>query len=656
MPARDDNDTISSFGEEVDLRPAGADEPPPAAAAPATPAAPELVPDPPSLSSSAHAPGSARTADATPEPEPGPTPGPQAPPPPAPEPDRAPDPVVALPYEPRAIQTRARSRAARSWRIVATLLPFVIAFLRDRRRWIFFGARRRPTPEQHLRRARRLVDAIAALGPTFIKLAQVFGARADIIPEPYLSEVARLQDAVAPLPAEAIEAVLAEELGRPAREVFDAFDREPVAAASLGQVHRAHVDGRDVAVKVLRPGVERLVALDMDISFRILWVLNVLFPNHHVRALTSVVREFERRITEELDLRREAENTELFRAHFAADPRVRAPEVLPRFTRRRVLVTEYVHGTKVDRLHERFATGELSLPKLMETLSEAYLRMMMVDGTLHADPHPGNILVDEAGAVVFLDFGMVVRIERATRERLFRLSLAAARDDIDAIIGQMYALGMIDPEVSRAEIRDAAVQILSIVQRARELGQRRVQEMVAQILDAFYTWPLILPEELVYFLRASALLEGIGFRYDPAFNGLESVRPVITRMRGDLLRGMAPDPGDAAKSFLDEAQQTLLDLHDVVRRAGREELRVRAHPRDMLHLERTLGLLVRRLLLGLFAAVMALVSTLVFVATGSWAVLVAGNAVALVVFFLVLVIPKHLLENPLRHARGLRDR
>ena len=577
-------------------------------------------------------------------------------PPPPTGPPPGPDPVVALPYEPRAVQTRAGSRAARTLRIIATLLPFVMAFLRDRRRWVLFGGRRRPTPEQHRQRARKLVDAIAALGPTFIKLAQVFGSRADIIPEPYLSEVARLQDAVAPLPAEAIDAVIVQELGRPAAEAFDDFDRVPVAAASLGQVHRARVDGREVAVKVLRPGVERLVALDMDISFRILWVLNVLFPNHHVRALTTVVREFERRITEELDLRREAENTELFRAHFAADARIRAPEVVARFTRRRVLVTEYVHGTKVDRLHERFASGELSLPGLMETLTEAYLRMMLVDGTLHADPHPGNILVDEAGAVVFLDFGMVVRIERATRERLFRLSMAAARDDVDGAIGQMYELGMIDPEVSRAEIRDAAVQILSVVQRARELGQRRVQETVAQILDAFYTWPLILPEELVYFLRATALLEGIGFRYDPAFNGLESIKPVVERMRGELLRGMARDPGDVARSLVDEGRETLFALRDVVQRAGREELRVRAHPRDMMHLERTLGLLVRRLLLGLFAAVMGIVSTLVFVATGSWAVLFAGNAAALLVFFVVLFIPKHLLENPLRHARGLRER
>ncbi|MDB4951010.1 MAG: hypothetical protein JWM27_3659 [Gemmatimonadetes bacterium] len=552
--------------------------------------------------------------------------------------------------------TGTAGRTRRFWRIVFTLTPFVVAFLRDRRRWIVFGAPRELPAAVHARRARRLVDAVAGLGPTFIKLAQVFGARADILPEPYLSEVARLQDAVAPLPVEAIEAVILAEFGRPAAQVFEAFDRAPLAAASLGQVHRARAEGRDVAVKVIRPGVEELVAVDLDVSFRILWYLNVLFPNHHVRALTTVVREFEKHIREELDLRLEARSTEWFRAHFSGDARVRAPEVLGAFTRRRVLVTEFVHGTKVDRLHERFARGELSFPALMDTLVEAYLRMMLVDGTLHADPHAGNILVEADGTVVFLDFGMVVRIERATRERIFRLALAAARDDVEGIIAGMYELGMIDPDVSRSEIRDAAGQILTIVQRARDYSQRQIQEMVAEILDAFYTWPLMLPEELVYFFRASALLEGIGFRYDPGFVGMEAVKPVVERMRGELLRGMARDPQDVARGLLDEAQQTLRALHDVVRRAEREELRVRAHPRDLAHVERSFGLMVRRLLLGLFAAVVSLVSTLVFTATRSWPVLAVGNAAALFVFCIVLFIPKHLLENPLHRARNLRGR
>src|SRR5690606_12487640 len=177
-----------------------------------------------------------------------------------------------------------------------------------------------------------------------------------------------------------------------------------------------------------------------------------------------------------------------------------------------------------------------------------------------------------------------------------------------------------------------------------------------EILDTFYTWPLILPEELVYFFRAAALLEGIGYRYDPHFNGMEAVKPVITRMRGELLQATTKEPRELARGVVTEVEQSLRAVHDLVRRAAREELRLRAHPRDVLHAERVADLLVRRLLLGIFAAVMAVVSTLVFVATRSWIVLVAGNLAALFLFLIVLVIPKHLLENPLRHTRGLTRR
>jgi predicted unusual protein kinase regulating ubiquinone biosynthesis (AarF/ABC1/UbiB family) len=547
------------------------------------------------------------------------------------------------------------TRWRRSTAILGRLLPFVLAFLRDRRRWILFGRPARRTRAQHVRRADRLTAAIAALGPTFIKLAQILSARADIIAEPYLSAIGRLQDRVPPVPYPDIAAVFEAEAGRPPDAIFATFAREPVAAASLGQVHRARLGERDVAVKILRPEVERLVAIDLDISFRILYLLNILFPNHHVRALTNVFREFSVRVREEMDFREEARHMERFRERFAADRRVRAPDVLRELTYRRVLVMEWVDGDKIDRLGPRFEAGALDAGRVMETLIETYLRMTLIDGVLHADPHPGNILVQADGTIVFLDWGMVVQLSRPTRESILRIALAAGRDDLDGMINGMYALGMIDPGIGRSEIREAAVEILAIVERARNVGLRRVQELVQEIMDTFYTWPLMLPRELVYFFRAAALLEGIGLRYDPGFNGLAAARPVIRRMRGELLQANVRQPAEIARGLMDEVRSSIVALRDIVGRAEREEYRVRVHPRDVNQFERFMLLQVRRILLSVFALTTALIAAITFLALRSWWLLAGGLFVALLMFLVTLVLPTHLLENPLRHARGLRE-
>ncbi|TVP50187.1 MAG: AarF/ABC1/UbiB kinase family protein [Gemmatimonadales bacterium] len=547
-------------------------------------------------------------------------------------------------------------RIFRGLRILGIFLPFVWAFLRDRRRFILLGSAARRSDTHHQKRADALTARIASLGPTFIKLAQIFSARADLFPEPYLSSIGTLQDQVPPISAEAARAVIETELGRPLGEVFQDFDDAPLAAASLGQVHRARYRGQDVVLKVLRPGVEEMVALDLDLSFRILFWLNVLFPNHHVQGITNVVREFSVRVREEMDFRSEARNMDRFRKSFRGTSGVRVPHVHDEVSGRRILVMEYMRGTKVDRLHDRFASGELRFDDIIERLASLYLRMMLMDGFLHADPHPGNLLVDERGNIVVLDWGMALEVPRPAREAILSVALAVEREDLDGMISGMYRLGMISPEVARGEIREGALEIMRIMEKARTSSRDRMQEIMEEVWDAFYTWPLLLPQELVYFLRAAVLLEGIGFRYDAAFNGLHMIRRVVARHRAELLKETSREPMNLAKDLMLEGVQSLRSVRDLLARLEREEFRVRVHPRDAQAQERFLHLQARRLLLSVFATATALISSVLFIAIRNVWLLLAGLLVALVLFLLTLLIPTHLLENPLRHARGVRPR
>lgn len=540
--------------------------------------------------------------------------------------------------------------------VFGRLLPFVVAFLLDRRRFIIFGRRRRISAERHARRAERLTRTLAELGPTFIKLAQVFGARADILPEPYLSAVATLSDQVPPLAPGVAEEVVRAELGADVATLFESFTPTPLAAASLGQVHRAVYQGRPVVVKILRPGVEELVRQDLDVSFRILFLLNLLFPNHHTRAITAIVSEFSKRIADELDFREEARNAELLQRNFAGDPRIVVPEVIVPLTRRRVLVLEYVAGTRIDRLHERIARGDVKLEVLVATVVDAYIKMMLEDGVFHADPHPGNLLVDPEGRLVLLDFGMVLQVERETRARLIRTVIAAARQDADGVINGFYELGILDPDVDRGTVRDAARQLLAVADRA-DMSPRQLQRIVEDVLRTFYDWPLMLPSNLVYFGRAAVLVEGIGLRYDPNFNALAAARPVVTRAAARIALGAGDhDPRTMLADWGQEASAALRTLRDLLRRVDRDELRVRWHPRDALELQRFLAQQVRRALLALFAFTIAMITSVIYLATRRLELLVLGLLLAFGMFLVVFVMPSHLFQNPLRFRMRWPDR
>lgn len=430
----------------------------------------------------------------------------------------------------------------RLWLILWRLVPLVLSFLRDQRRWLWFGAPALRTAAFHQRRADVIVRDLAALGPTFVKLAQIFASRADLIPEPYLHALGTLTDRVPPVPWADIERTLTTAWGTAPDRVVQELARTPIAAGSLGQVYRARYEGRDVVVKVLRPGVEGIVDRDIRLSRAIVDAVYARWPHVHVMGFRVVLDEFDRHVREEMDFEREAMQCLRMRERFADEPRLRIPGVETALTRREVLVLEFLEGTRIDRLDERIARGEVHPLVLAETLIETYARMMLRDGAFHADPHPGNLLVDARGRLVLLDFGMVIDVPVATRKALFDTILAAIRRDAAGTANGFFALGMVAPGTS-PETMTALVDTLLDIAYSEAATVERARVVADRVMRELFNWPIILPGELVYFARTAALIEGIGARYDRTFNSIRVASPVMMRLRSELLAALLGDDG-----------------------------------------------------------------------------------------------------------------
>jgi len=430
-------------------------------------------------------------------------------------------------------------------RVVVALAPIAVSLFRDWRKWLWWGGRIRRSEAYHRQRAELLVERIITLGPTFVKMAQVFAARADLIKEPYLGALGKLVDQVPAVPWTEIEAQIVAAYGRPVAELFESIDQRPVASASLGQVHRARWNGKDVAVKVLRPQVE--VAVERDIAAArsiIRWCAKRWSTNNHVIGFERVTEEFAVRIAEELDFRLEAEYATEVRKNFEGNPRVVIPEVMHEMTRQRVLVLSFIEGTRVDRL----TPGTADAQRLAPLVLEIYVQMMLVDGLFHADPHTGNLLWTADGRLVLLDFGMMVRVTSKLRLALIRTVFAAIRRDAKGVAEGFHTLDLVAPGADPNDI-DKLAELLVAMSVKRTTTQERLEWFLAEnVMKSLYDFPVMLPRDLVYFGRTAMLIEGLGSRYDPYFNAVQVGTPIVMRLRSRILESL----GEEASPSIEE--------------------------------------------------------------------------------------------------------
>lgn len=410
-------------------------------------------------------------------------------------------------------------RSYRRFIVVAyQFLPLLVAYARDRRRFLLFGRSRQASAETRRRRAQSLLESLLTLGPTFIKLGQLLSTRPDVLPPEYIDEFEDLQDRVPPAPWAEARGVLESDLG-PVEERFDAFDTEAISGASLGQVYVGEVDGQDVAVKVRRPGVEALVEADLRVINFSLPILMWFVDDARSFSMETLANEFSKVIREEMDYGREREMLREIRANFRDEPRVRIPDVLESYSSKRVLTMEYVPGTKINDIDDLDARG-LDRTRLAETLQRVYLQMIVEDGIFHADPHPGNLAVQDDGTLVFYDFGMSGRVDPFIQEKIVDFYLAVAQQDTDAILDTLIEMGTLSPDADR-EVMSEVMELAIADARGEEIEQYRVQQIVSQVEDTIYEFPLRLPPNLALVLRVATVVEGVCVTLDPDFDFID---------------------------------------------------------------------------------------------------------------------------------------
>jgi len=530
------------------------------------------------------------------------------------------------------------------WRFVVVVwrfLPLVVAYARDRRRFLLFGRSREVTSEQRRRRAESLLDSLLTLGPTFIKLGQLLSTRPDVLPPEYIAEFSKLQDDVPPAEWATAQSVVEQEVG-PIGERFEEFDTDPISGASLGQVYVARLDGQQVAVKVRRPGVKQLVEADLRV---IRWLLPVLIrfvDDARSFSLETLADEFDKTIRQEMDYHREAGMLREIRANFAEDDGVRMPAVVDSHSTDRVLTMEYVEGTKITEIEE-LDGKDVDRSQLAERLQRTYLQMIVEDGVFHADPHPGNLAVADDGTLVFYDFGMSGYVDPFVQDRIIEFYSAIARQDIDAILDALVAMGTLSPEADR-EVMGDVMELAIADARGQDIEQYRVQQIVQQVEDTMYEFPLRLPSNLALVLRVATVVEGVCVTLDPEFDFI-SVATSYLGEQGYIEEGVREyvrDRGRELRDAVDSSIRIPPKLESALDRVERDDVTVEAEIADP---EDQFDRLARRLVLGMGFAAGVVSTTILYVLSTLVATAVAGGLTLLVV---------GLLYRSFRTKRGIR--
>ncbi|OGQ97377.1 MAG: ABC transporter [Deltaproteobacteria bacterium RIFOXYD12_FULL_57_12] len=435
---------------------------------------------------------------------------------------------------------------------------------------------------EKLSRAERFRRALEELGPTFIKMGQILSTRPDLIPLPYLQELAKLQDRVPPFPYEEVRQIIKSELGRFPEEIFEHFYPTPLAAASIGQVHRARLAGAgEVVVKIQRPGIQELIEVDLEIMLHLAGLAEKHLEELEIYRPTRIIEEFARNLGKEINYVTEASNIEPFARRFLDDDTLYVPRVFRDYSTKLVLTLEYVDGIKASQVEQLRQAG-YDLPEIARRGATLIMKQIFMAGFFHADPHPGNIFILPGNVICFLDFGMMGRISRQERE-----------DFADLVM-----------QIVNRDDRKVTDTVLKLTTFTREPDQEELERDLTEFIDQFFYLPLkdlevgkvlnLLLEILVrhglrikpsYFvmLKAISSADGLGRQLDPDFEIAGHAEPFIRQIQKSRRhpKRLASEMIDSVAEFVYLLKEVPRELRSILKQARQGRMTIEFQHRGL---------------------------------------------------------------------------
>lgn len=472
------------------------------------------------------------------------------------------------------------------------------------------GKRKQPADsegESFLRYAfpspQRIRLILEELGPSFVKLGQLMSTRADLFPPGYIAEFKKLQDMVPPVPFEEVKAVIEREVKRPLSEIFSQFEEKCLAAASVGQVHIAILhSGEKVAVKIIRPGIDRRIEEDLQVMYFLAERVERSFEIGRVIGAVNLVKEFERNISRELDMMIEAGSIEKFADNFEEVEEIYIPKVYWDFTTRSVLVMEHIDGIKMDQVEEIRAAG--IDPKEVAMIGlRSFSRQLMTYGFFHADPHPGNTIVMYDGRVSLVDFGITGYLDEEMMRQIANLFLGYAERDYDMVMDALMDAGLISEDMDltsfRSDLKDVSEPFYG-----RSLRHISVKDVYDQVMNLVLKYHIRLPRNLLLLLKTFIQTEALGKILGSDASILEVTRPFAKKLlqRGLDTRSLRKNLDREARTFAGYLRSYPKHLSQILRQTAAGKQRVELHHTGLEQTQSQIEKGVNRLTVGIIIA------------------------------------------------------